>query len=304
MDESSLKALEREIALQQLSELPHQTPKQIIFRGKHSKQPTTVVTPDSTSKQKTLTVVTPKLQHITKEKNKENSSGSSPVVKKEHIDLSPRKQPTEIEPQVKVNMVLKTYSRKRKISEPQDPLKDYPPPKKPVYESSNDPDIKIESSDIVQTPSPVYITKSSRIIKKKVIWDPDEVPVRSPKPSVRSIDVKSPVPKSSPASKIIKTEKTSSGEKTVEKKVMTEKKIVEKIEKPQSEKKIDKVQPEKKVEKTPTKKSISPKSNSNSKPKKIRSEIDKLLMDEGKILGGTSRIPTFCKHFNILYVFT
>lgn len=194
------------------------------------------------------------------------------------MNVSPRKQAVEIEPQVKVNMVLKTYSRKRKISEPQDPLKDYPPPKKPIYPNNDDLDMKMDISESTQLSSPVYITKSSRVIKKKVIWDPDEVPVRSPKPSPKpTADVKSTFSKTPPFVKIVKTEKNSNAEKIAEKRTPDRR-----IEKPQTEKKLEKSIVDKKMEKTPTRKSVSPKSNSNSKPKKIRSEIDKLLMDEGK----------------------
>lgn len=295
MDESNLKALEREIALQQLSELPHQTPRQRVFRGKTSKP----VTPTGNNLKEKPT--TPNNQeNISKDKNKENSTKPpTPHAKKEHVDASPRKQPidvtsrkhsidvspkkqpVEIEPQVKVNMVLKTYSRKRKISEPQDPLKDYPPPKKPVYDDSPDDtetkELKTEPVETVQQPpSPVYVTKSSRVIKKKVIWDPDDdLSTRSPKPAPKqtATDSKSTVQRSSPAVKTVKTDKNSNNEKVVEKKV---------AEKKTQEKKVEKTPSERKVEKTPPKKSPSPKSNSGSKPKKLRSEIDRLLMDEGK----------------------
>ncbi|KAL3285124.1 hypothetical protein HHI36_019248 [Cryptolaemus montrouzieri] len=75
-------------------------------------------------------------------------------------------------------MVLKTYTRKRKSNDMGTPE----PPKKPLITPipmSNQPDPKI---DIVPSKPPdVYITKSSRVIKKKVIWDPDEA-----MPSVRN----------------------------------------------------------------------------------------------------------------------
>lgn len=269
MDESNLKALEREIALQQLSELPHQTPKQRVFRGKTSKP----VTP--TSKEKPATPLTNNQQNIPKDKSKENST--TPL-RKERVEPSPKKHNVDIEPQVKVNMVLKTYSRKRKISEPQDPLKDFPPPKKPVYDSPDDTEPnKLDVVEKVPPPSssPVYITKSSRVIKKKVIWDPDEVPARSPKSTPKTVtETRSTnAQKTSPAVKIVKTDRNSNNEKVVEKKV---------VEKKTQEKRAEKSPAEKKVEKTPQKKSLSPKSNSSTKPKKIRSEIDKLLMDEGK----------------------
>lgn len=271
MDESNIKALEREIALQQLSELPHQTPKQRIFRGKTSKP----VTPTgNTVKEKAATPLTNNQQNISKEKNKENATNATTPTKRERVEASPKKSNVDMEqPQVKFNMVLKTYSRKRKISEPQDPLKDYPPPKKPVYDSPDDteptkPEVVVEK--VAPPPSsPVYITKSSRIIKKKVIWDPDEVPVRSPKTTLKPATETKTTPKTSPAVKIVKTDKNSNNEKVIEKKAQ--------------EKRAEKLSStEKKVEKTPQKKSLSPKTSSSNKPKKIRSEIDKLLMDEGK----------------------
>lgn len=257
----------------------------------------------NTPKEKSSNPHPPNQQNVSKDKNKENTTNTSltsstPKKDKERIDVSPKKQPVEIEPQVKVNMVLKTYSRKRKISEPQDPLKDYPPPKKPVYDSNDDLDVKMEVETTPKPPSPVYMTKSSRVIKKKVIWDPDEVPVRSPKITPKPSEVRSPYPKT-------KTDKNSNTtEKVVERKG-SEKKVVEKSQ--NDSKKVDKPQTEKKVEKTPMKKSISPKASSGNKPKKIRSEIDKLLMDEGEmfffVYFKISNVSRYClKNFVHKYV--
>lgn len=263
-DETTIKALEREIALQQLSELPHQVPKQRIYRGKQTRS--SANSSGSVLKEKPL------VQPPIKDKNKENSTASkSPALKKDSIDLTVKKQPIEIEPQVKVNMVLKTYSRKRKISEPQEPEKESPPMKKPVSDSAiKDTVEKMDTtSQSAQLFSPVYMTKSSRVIKKKVIWDPDD-PARSPRP------ISSPLPTKVTAVvvKTVKADKNSNTEKVIERKLTpssSEKKVVEK---PVTEKKVDKMSP---------KKSISPKVGSvTPKPKKIRSEIDKLLMDEGK----------------------
>lgn len=83
----------------------------------------------------------------------------------------------EVEPQLKPAMVLKTYTRKRKSNDVATPE----PVKKAfiVPSPSSQPDPKIDC--ITPVPPNVYITKSSRVIKKKVIWDPDEA-----MPSVRS----------------------------------------------------------------------------------------------------------------------
>lgn len=256
-----------------------------------------------TPKKEKPSLPAPNQQNVSKDKNKENTTNASTPSttskkEKEYIDLSPKKQPVEIEPQVKVNMVLKTYSRKRKISEAQDPLKDYPPLKKPVFVSTEDIDVKMETSEpSPKPPSPVYMTKSSRVIKKKVIWDPDEVPVRSPKVAARSSDVRSPVPKNATVTKPKTDKNSNTTEKVVEKKMVTaDKKTPEKkADKPQGEKKVvekptqsdssgKKVEKQQTEKKTPMKKSISPKTSSGNKPKKLRSEIDRLLMDEGKMI--------------------
>lgn len=182
--------------------------------------------------------------------------------------VSPKKVPIEVEPQVKVNMVLKTYSRKRKISDPKEISEESSVPKKPTIQEI---DIKIEPPESTASSTEVYMTKSSRIIKKKIIWDPAEAQPRSPRPAKPS-DVKTP------PSKLVKSndKNSSSSEKIVEKKNLLKEKPVEK--------KVEKIVPVKKVSPEKKVKVESPKSSSKSpKSKKPRSEIDRLLMDEGAV---------------------
>lgn len=302
VDDSNLKMLEREIALQQLQELPHQAPKHRIYRGRQIKADgkAPVLTPEASvslkSKTSNKSEAGLKESSVSNQKpkdnqpvnvlsDKENETTSqlvdTPSVspKKDQVNAeihaSPKKTPIEIEPQVKVNMVLKTYSRKRKTIELPDTLIDSPLPKKTMLAES---EVKAEKTDAT-VPTNAYVTKSSRVIKKKVIWDPDETPTRSPK-SVTKIDV--PSPKVTPA-KTAKPVEVPNLEKIPEKKPGTEKLSKEKLEK-------------KPIEKISNKKSISPsekkvivpksdvlKSKTVVKNKKIRSEVDKLLMDEGAI---------------------
>ncbi|EFA12712.1 neurofilament heavy polypeptide [Tribolium castaneum] len=163
------KNTEKEIALQQLKELPG---KNKIFksRSEEEKPANPVLKPKPPSPQKP----------------------------------SPEKKLVEAEPRLKTEMVIKTYTRKRKSFD----LESILPAKKTVVATQ----IKSEDGG---PPSDVYITKSSRVIKKKVIWDPDEVPAKSPIKSPKSAEspVK-PVEKekpqqekkvASPVKKIVKT---------------------------------------------------------------------------------------------------
>ncbi|KAI4471172.1 32-trans-enoyl-coa isomerase-related [Holotrichia oblita] len=131
---------------------------------------------------------------------------------------------------------IKTYTRKRKSTE-DITVTSSVPDKKPTV-------IRKDSN----IPPNTYITKSSRIIKRKVIWDPDEpstarsLAARSPK-----VDVKS------------------------EKPVKSDTVVV----------RVDKKPVIKSVVKTETKSPV--KSPDSQKIKKRLSEIDKLLMDEGAV---------------------
>lgn len=135
------------------------------------------------------------------------------------------------------NPPIKTYTRKRKSIEDASVVSNVPDKKSTLTHKDTN------------IPPNTYITKSSRIIKKKVIWDPDE-------PSTaRSLMSKSPKPNLMKSEKPIKMEMNPS---------KTERKSLSK--------------PAGKVEtKSPTR---SPDSH---KSKKRLSEVDKLLMDEGAI---------------------
>ncbi|XP_044270227.1 muscle M-line assembly protein unc-89 [Tribolium madens] len=170
------KITEKEIALQQLKELPG---KNKIFKSRsESDKPASPASPQ-----------------------KEVSKVKPPSPQKP----SPEKKTVEAEPRLKTDMVIKTYTRKRKSFD----LESILPTKKTVVAT------QIKSED-GSTPTNVYITKSSRVIKRKVIWDPDEVPAKSPvkspkaEPPVKPVEKKEEKEKSpekktvSPVKKILK----------------------------------------------------------------------------------------------------
>ncbi|RZC43331.1 neurofilament heavy polypeptide [Asbolus verrucosus] len=201
------KISEKEIALQQLKELPVAKNKFFKNRSEEEKKP--------------------QIQPVKLQPKAE----WTPVKTAE-------KKNQEVEPRLKTGMVIKTYTRKRKSSD----LETILPPKKSVMVATT-----IKSED--GPPTNVYITKSSRVIKRKVIWDPDEIPAKSPirSPKSEGTPVKSPIksPKSeTPVAKPV--------EKNIEKKIPV-----------------------------PVKKIVS-KSPPPKKPKRL-TEVDKLLMDEGAV---------------------
>lgn len=200
-----------------------------------------------------------------KEKAKQDGPSSKIPQKIIHITKSAEKKNlADLEPRLKTGTVLKTYTRKRKSTETELPIL---PLKKPVVLVTN---LRQEEEKPV---SDVYVTKSSRIIKKKVIWDPDdEVPFRSPVRSIARTDVR-------PVGRPPKEDKKSdqlNARKVIEKKSET---VVSKTLAKSTEKKVDQ---EKNLEKKLKKEQPSPKS---SPPKRFRrlTEIDKLLMDEGAV---------------------
>nr|XP_023020479.1 titin [Leptinotarsa decemlineata] len=314
-DGSNLKMLEREIALQQLQELPHQVPRQRIFKSRQAKipaapLPTTQPPPKLTKVEKPRVFSPPKQTksdkppvsllkpHQSPEKTNPSSVKlySSPSPMKEVVTNEspvPRRQPIEVEPQVKVNMVLKTYSRKRKTSDA--PEFDVPSPKRTILD---DAEFKPDKTDPLAMPADVYVTKSSRVIKKKVIWDPDdEVPARSPKPTVRPAEVKSKAAdldestgekssdKKSVTSRVSErklssdskaSDKKSSVDKSIGKKTASEKVAVGKSPEQKGVKKVEKGKPQ-------ATRNESPKTKTPVKSKRGLSEVDRLLMDEGAV---------------------
>ncbi|KAJ8927899.1 hypothetical protein NQ314_019527 [Rhamnusium bicolor] len=292
VDDSNIKMLEREIALQQLQDLPHQAPKQRIFRGRHvkseAKAPVLIAEASALSKLKSTEKTalagetsTSTVQLSQPVSNKENATLKQPVLREgpsaspkrdqSNVDaLSPKRQPVDIEPQVKVNMVLKTYSRKRKTIELPESLADTPISKKAMLEES---EINVEKPEAAPT-TDVYVTKSSRVIKKKVIWDPDEIPSRSPKHMTRSENQTAKVVMKKLLIKKATTEKLA-------KEKPTEKKSNEKLD---SKKNLNEKAVSPAEKKTPASKTDSPKASKTPiKNKKLRSEVDKLLMDEGAV---------------------
>lgn len=136
------------------------------------------------------------------------------------------------------NPPVKTYTRKRKSTEDISVVSSLPD-KKPAV-------IQKETS----VPPNTYITKSSRIIKRKVIWDPDE-------PSTtKSLASKSP------KTEHLKSEKSTKPESNVSK--------VDRKPVPKPMVKSD-------IIRSPTK------TPDSQKAKKRLSEVDRLLMDEGAV---------------------
>lgn len=156
----------------------------------------------------------------------------------------------DIEPRFATSGVVRTYTRKRKPSEGVAALAKVVnveiSAKKPL-KSSNDQKISID------LPPNAYVTKSSRIIKKKVIWDPDEttLPFRPYKSPKLDVSVKSDKSLVSPQKPI-------------------EKKSPKVVTKPPST--DEKSSQPKKIEKLVSLK----------KPKRL-TEVDRLLMDEGAV---------------------
>lgn len=122
------KAKEREIALQQLEELPNLTPKQRPIKRRAN-----------------IDLPMP----VLKKMPSSSTTVESEEVEHEEGNMSPNRM------EVKTNVVLKTYSRKRKLSEEN----------KEVKQDKKSP---IKSPESVTLPPNTYVTKSSRVIKKKL----------------------------------------------------------------------------------------------------------------------------------------
>ncbi|CAG9827769.1 unnamed protein product [Diabrotica balteata] len=285
VDDSNLKLLEREIALQQLQELPHQEPTEKVVRPRFSRSAPALIKkeykeeqakpkPSSPSKPTSKSAQQPKQaenQHKEEQQSKSKTQSIkklSPAIdlnvtkEKKLVDIEPdptEKNLVEIEPQVKVNMVLKTYSRKRKPSDIHE--FETPSPKRSAFE---DPDANqiYEKGDPLALPSDVYVTKSSRVIKKKVIWDPDDE--QTSKPSVKIVDTSKVY-----GAKAEKSDKKQTGTPTVDKTKSDQKTTPKSTEKNTTEKNI-------------VKKSIV-KPKTPLKSKRGLSEVDRLLMDEGAV---------------------
>ncbi|XP_028140992.1 uncharacterized protein LOC114335034 isoform X2 [Diabrotica virgifera virgifera] len=283
-DDSNLKLLEREIALQQLQELPHQEPTEKVVKPRFSRSAPALVKKETKEekpkpKQSTPSKPTSKSpqqskqaenQHKEEQQSKSKTQSikkSSPTIdlpiEKKSVNIEPvpiEKKPVEIEPQVKVNMVLKTYSRKRKPSDIHD--FDTPSPKRSAFE---DPDANqiYEKGDPLALPSDVYVTKSSRVIKKKVIWDPDDEQTSKPA-SVKIVDTTKVY-----GAKTEKSDRKQTGTPTGDKIKSDQKTTPKSAEKNTTEKNIVKKPVAK--PKTPL------------KSKRGLSEVDRLLMDEGAV---------------------
>lgn len=204
------------------------------------------------------------------------------------------------EPKFKANVPVKTYGRKWKTNEPTS-SEHVPPPPRSVIES-----------DLNENQT-IYITKkSSRVVKRKVIWDPDEIPARLTTKLIKITD-KSPTKTDKSPTKIEKpqTSKPQQSNQT------TEKVIIKHIEKASSKSPVkspkimekalikEKTLPKQEKiaiitktipSKVPIKREgnqlgvIRVKSLPNMKeklkpttPKKKLTEVDRLLMDEGAV---------------------
>lgn len=146
------KLKEKEIALQQLEELPTLAPKRMLYKGRQYENLTD--------------------EQLAEEIAKAQGQSSGPTaavaaVGGEEGAASPMRHNLK-------ETVVKTYSRKRKPSYSTDEfLEDLPEEEKDIK-----PVIKEDT----------YVTKSSRVIKKKVIWDPAEAT-----PKKRNVDLVGPI---------------------------------------------------------------------------------------------------------------
>ncbi|XP_025832830.1 E3 ubiquitin-protein ligase RBBP6 isoform X2 [Agrilus planipennis] len=218
------------------------------------------------------------------------------------------------EPKFSSSLVTKTYTRKRKSSG--DAVPTNVTSKKPVVTEEKP---SVEHKVSIDLAPNTYISKSSRIVKKKVIWDPDEaIPMSTFAISKSKIETKQATPVKSSDKKIVKTEKPNpttlfcvktspdkklplqgkphqvSEEKLTKKaqKIATEKSPAKKLD-TQIDKKIDgkisivnenseKVQSKKSpssIKKSPLKS----KQHNQAHKRRYLSEVDKLLMDEGAV---------------------
>ncbi|XP_066256620.1 muscle M-line assembly protein unc-89 isoform X2 [Euwallacea similis] len=251
-DETNLKNLEREIALQQLQDLPYLSPKtKYVKSNKHKMYSKERVSSTSEGK---VSSSTDKLVPSTKPQGPKNP------IKANALKFD--------EPQIKVNVALKTYSRKRKSSE--GVPDSTPSPSKKTHVPSTE--VKVETAGAASK-SPAYVTKSSRVIKKKVIWDPDET--MAPRAKTAAIKTDSPSPLKIP-------QKTTYPKNEFKSADLPRKSAADVKSKP--EKKVDDKLSPRKLDNADKKHSpeTSKLASKQKKPKSM-SEVDKLLGDEGAI---------------------
>lgn len=260
-DFAEIKEWEKEVALKQLEQLPQRrrgrsagSEQPLIKKLGTVKKITSVNLKSVKSSEDKPSAVPVSQKPPTEEKSKENTVNVA-----EEVDIEPR---------FSTNSVVKTYTRKRKAIDSISTLAktvDVDTSTKKPFKAPNE---QKEQKISIDLPPNAYVTKSSRVIKRKVIWDPDEAasPIRSYKASK---------PDTTP-----KQEKAISPPKTVEKKPAVksaQKSIDEKVKTPQKVAEEKQKVPEKAPEKSPQKKSPLLK-----KPKRL-TEVDKLLMDEGAV---------------------
>lgn len=249
-DESAeMKEWRRDVALKQLEQMPPRRRgrsaglDQAIYKRSDTATPNKPPLSDGAKGGKPSGI--PVLQKVTVEEDLTQNSDNVA----DEVDMEPR---------FSTNSVVKTYTRKRKPAENVSTLAKSvdveASPKKPLKTVNEQKQEKVS----IDLPPNAYVTKSSRVIKRKVIWDPDEAasPIRS---------YKAPKTESPPKQELVATPV-----KTVEKKLSV--KVVHKT--------IDeKVTADDKM-KSATKKLH--KVSLLKKPKRL-TEVDRLLMDEGAV---------------------
>lgn len=94
----------------------------------------------------------------------------------------------DVVPRFAINSVVKTYTRKRKPSEG---LSVAAKTAESEEETNKTPKEATDEKVSIDLPNTAYITKSSRVIKKKIIWDPDQAasPIKKNKLSLK-VDAK------------------------------------------------------------------------------------------------------------------
>lgn len=257
-DELGIKEWEREVALKQLEAMPQRR------RGRSAGLEHLASKKSATATVKKTTSESSKLV-----KPAESKPSAIPIPQKPSVEEKPKENTDsvaedDIEPRFSTNSVVKTYTRKRRPTDSISTLAKAVDvdtnPKKPFKTANEQKDQKVS----IDLPPNAYVTKSSRVIKRKVIWDPDEAasPIRSYKASKPDVTPKQ--------------EKAASPPKTVEKK------HVKAVQKPSEEKIKAPPKAAEEKQKMSPEKSLLKKSGLLKKPKRL-TEVDKLLMDEGAV---------------------
>lgn len=264
-DESAeIKEWRRDVALKQLEQMPPRRRGRSAGLDQHIYKRTEIKSPDKTPVSDTTKGSRPSSIPVLQKASAEEKVEENIAQKSDNLT-----DEVDMEPRFSTNSVVKTYTRKRKPAENVCMLAKTVDvdvsPKKPLKTVNEQKDQKVS----IDLPPNAYVTKSSRVIKRKVIWDPDEA--ASPIRSYKAPKSETPTPKQEKAAsppKSIEKKPPKTVHKTIEEKVKTVQKSSD--DKPKTV--LSEKSPQKKIHKTSLLK----------KPKRL-TEVDRLLMDEGAV---------------------